>query len=70
LRRLEASENEDSYKILVSIYSHHDNIISPQTSSRVPGATNVEFFGIGHVALGLSPAVQSRVIAEIRNASM
>jgi triacylglycerol esterase/lipase EstA (alpha/beta hydrolase family) len=69
LRRLAASENEGTYRILVSIYSHHDNIISPQTSSHVPGATNIEFFGIGHVALGFNPAVQARVIEEIRTAS-
>lgn len=69
LRRLAASENKDVYKILVSIYTHHDNIISPQTSSCLPGATNIEFFGIGHVALAFNPAVQARVIAEIREAS-
>jgi triacylglycerol lipase len=69
LRRLAASENEDVYRILVSIYSHHDNIISPQTSSRIPGAANIELFGIGHVALAVNPAVQARVIEEIRAAS-
>jgi triacylglycerol lipase len=69
LRRLAASENKDDYKILVSIYSHHDNIISPQTSSFLPGAANIEFFGIGHVALAFNPAVQARVVAEIREAS-
>jgi pimeloyl-ACP methyl ester carboxylesterase len=69
LRRLAESENQELYKILVSLYSHHDNIISPQTSSHVPGASNIEFFGIGHVALAFHPAVQARVIAEIRTAS-
>jgi triacylglycerol esterase/lipase EstA (alpha/beta hydrolase family) len=70
LRRLAESEDQKLYKILVSLYSHHDNIISPQTSSHVPGATNIEFFGIGHVALAFHPAVQARVIAEIRNTSI
>jgi triacylglycerol esterase/lipase EstA (alpha/beta hydrolase family) len=69
LRRLAEGENEDIRHMLVSIYSLHDNIISPQTSSRVPGATNIEFFGIGHVALAFDPAVQARVIAEIQEAS-
>jgi pimeloyl-ACP methyl ester carboxylesterase len=69
LRRLAAREDEHVYKLLVSIYSHHDNIVAPQTSSRLPGAANIEYFGIGHVALAFHPAIQARVIAEIRNAS-
>lgn len=69
IRQLEESENLNVYKLLVSIYSHHDNIISPQTSSHVPGATNIEFSGIGHVALALHPAIQAKVISEIHEAS-
>jgi pimeloyl-ACP methyl ester carboxylesterase len=69
LMLLAASENAEVYKILVSIYSHHDNIIAPQTSSYLPGATNIEFFGIGHVALAFHPAIQACVIAEIHAAS-
>jgi triacylglycerol lipase len=69
LRSLAASENKGDYKILVSIFTHHDNIISPQTSPFLPGAINIEFFGVGHVALAFNPAVQARVIEEIRSAS-
>lgn len=69
IRQLEQGENTDVYRLLVSIYSHHDNIISPQTSSHVYGATNIEFSGIGHVALALHPAVQARVISQIHEAS-
>jgi hypothetical protein len=69
LRQLDAGETADDRKLLVSIFSHHDNIISPQTSSFLPGATNIEFHGVGHVALAFSPRVQARVIAEIREAS-
>jgi hypothetical protein len=69
LRRLAASETPDIYKLVVSIYTHHDNIISPQTSSCLPGADNVEFFGVGHVALAFSPSVQARVVEEIRKVS-
>lgn len=69
LRELAAGENQDTYARFASIYSHHDNIIAPQTSSRLPGATNIEVYGIGHVALSSDPAVQANVIAEIRNAS-
>jgi len=51
--------------LFVSIFSHQDNIVSPQLSSRLPGACNIEFNGIGHVALGLHPRVQQEVIAAI-----
>jgi pimeloyl-ACP methyl ester carboxylesterase len=52
---------------IVSIYSHHDNIIAPQTSSHLDGARNIAYAGIGHVALALHPLIRARVIAEIRN---
>lgn len=63
----ELAENETSEVrgLFVSIYSHHDNIVSPQTSSDLRGAKNVEFHGIGHVALALHPAVQAKVIEEV-----
>lgn len=69
LRKLAAGENPSIRRLFVSIYSHHDNIISPQTSSHFPGAKNIEFHAIGHVALALHPLVQSQVIREIRETS-
>lgn len=54
--------------LFVSIFSHQDNIVAPQLSSQLPGAVNIEFNGIGHVALGLHPRVQQEVIAAIRSA--
>ncbi len=68
LRDLAARESRQRYRLFVSIYSHHDNIIAPQTSSHLPGARNIELHGIGHVALGLNPRVQQIVIEEIRAA--
>jgi pimeloyl-ACP methyl ester carboxylesterase len=65
LQQLAARENPASYTLFTSIYSHHDNIISPQTSSYLPGARNIELHGIGHVALGLNARVQQIVIDEI-----
>lgn len=55
--------------LFVSIFSHQDNIVSPQLSSQLPGACNIEFNGIGHVALGLHPRVQQEVIDAIRSAA-
>ena len=70
LRALKAAEDPAAYRLFVSIYSHHDNIISPQTSSHLPGAKNIELHAIGHVALALDPEVQAQVIREVRDASM
>ncbi|MGF6275453.1 triacylglycerol esterase/lipase EstA (alpha/beta hydrolase family) [Massilia sp. UYP11] len=50
---------------IVSIYSHHDNIIAPQTSSELPGARNLALGGVGHVALGRNPRVLAMVMGEI-----
>ena len=66
LARLAGEEDPAARALFVSIYSHQDNIVSPQLSSCLPGAVNIEFNGIGHVALGLHPAVQREVIAAIR----
>jgi pimeloyl-ACP methyl ester carboxylesterase len=55
--------------LFVSIFSHQDNIVSPQLSSHLPGARNIAFNGIGHVALGLHPRVQQEVIAAILSAA-
>lgn len=69
LRQLAAGEDPAIYRMFVSIYSHHDNIISPQTSSHLPGAKNIEFHAIGHVALAYDPLIQAQVIREIRATS-
>jgi triacylglycerol esterase/lipase EstA (alpha/beta hydrolase family) len=36
---------------IVSLWSWHDSMVAPQTSSRLAGAENIELFGIGHNAL-------------------
>jgi triacylglycerol lipase len=69
LRRLNDEEDAAARARIVSIYSHHDNIVAPQTSSHLEGARNIEYQGIGHVALARHPLIHARVIAEIRNAS-
>ncbi|MDQ9170212.1 alpha/beta fold hydrolase [Oxalobacteraceae bacterium R-40] len=69
LEELEASEDTAIRSLFVSIYSHHDNIISPQTSSHLAGAENIELAGIGHVSLAMNPEVQKIVIAQIKLAS-
>lgn len=68
LRRLAGSESADTYRLFVSIYTHHDNIVSPQTSSHLPGARNIAVHGIGHVALVPAPQVQELVVREVLEA--
>ncbi len=50
---------------VVSIWSWHDSMVAPQTSSVLDGAENVALAGIAHNALLRDPGVQQRVAAEI-----
>lgn len=65
LRQLAEKESPAHYALFVNIYSHHDNIVSPQTSSYLSGARNLAVSGIGHVALAFHPTTQAMVMAEI-----
>jgi triacylglycerol esterase/lipase EstA (alpha/beta hydrolase family) len=60
-----ASEAADVPSLVTSIFSHHDNIVSPQTSSVLAAARTVAFGGIGHVALGSHPRVLAAVLHEL-----
>jgi pimeloyl-ACP methyl ester carboxylesterase len=65
LRALALSEDAATRALITSLYTHHDNIVSPRVSSRLEGARNLEFGGIGHVALGRHPRVLAAVMAEL-----
>jgi triacylglycerol esterase/lipase EstA (alpha/beta hydrolase family) len=65
LAALAASEQPATRALIVSLWSHHDNIVAPQDSARLPGARNVELAGIGHVALGSHPDAMRFVLDEI-----
>lgn len=65
LRELAAAEDDATRALITSFYTHHDNIVAPQTSSVLPGARCIEFGGIGHVALGRNPRVLQRLMQEI-----
>jgi triacylglycerol esterase/lipase EstA (alpha/beta hydrolase family) len=69
LRRLAAGENAAARALVTSLYTHHDNIVAPQTSSILPGARNIGFGGIGHVALGRNARILACVMQEIRTMS-
>jgi triacylglycerol esterase/lipase EstA (alpha/beta hydrolase family) len=65
LRTLAAGETPAMRALVTSIYTHHDNIVAPQTSSVLPGARNVAFGGVGHVALGSNPRVLAALLREL-----
>jgi hypothetical protein len=69
LSELAKTEGQAVRARFVSLYSHHDNIVAPQTSAHLPGATNIEFHGIGHVNLASNPQIQACVLEQIHLAS-
>lgn len=69
LAALAASEANTQRKLFSSIYSVHDNIVAPQDSSDLPGARNLAFGAIGHVALGRHPQILDCTLQEIAAAA-
>lgn len=65
LARLDAGETPAARALITSLYSHHDNIVAPQASACLPGARNIAFGGIGHVALASDARVLHQLLAEI-----
>lgn len=65
LRSLAGEEDTATRALVTSIYSHHDNIVAPQTSSHLAGARNIALGGVGHVALGSNPHVLSCIMHEL-----
>ena len=65
LAQLVASEAPETRALITSIYSHHDNIVVPQCSAHLPGARNIAFGAIGHVALASDARVLHQLLAEI-----
>ncbi|HEY1327061.1 MAG TPA: alpha/beta fold hydrolase [Casimicrobiaceae bacterium] len=53
---------------IVSIWSRHDSMVAPQTSSELPGAKNIALTGIGHNALLHDAGVFDLVLEEYRRA--
>lgn len=58
----------DDLPPIVSLWSWHDSMVAPQTSSRVEFGENVELAGIGHTALLRDREVFDRVVEEIDRA--
>ncbi|QJE02984.1 alpha/beta fold hydrolase [Massilia forsythiae] len=69
LRALAASETPATRARITSIWTHHDNMVAPQASSVLAGARNIEFGGVGHVALGSDARVLAEVLRELAASS-
>ena len=65
LRELAQSEAVETRALFTSLYTHHDNIVAPQTSCQLPGARNIAFGGVGHVAMGRNRRVLARLMDEL-----
>lgn len=65
LRALAEAETPQTRSLITSLYTHHDNIVAPQTSSVLPGAHNIAFGGVGHVAMGRNRRVLDRLMQEL-----
>lgn len=65
LRTLAGQEGDATRSLVTSIYSHHDNIVAPQTSSHLSGARNIALGGVGHVALGANKQVLLCIMHEL-----
>lgn len=53
---------------VVSLWSWHDSMVTPQTSSRLDWAENIVISGVAHNALLGDPGVQRHVASEIKEA--
>jgi len=61
LSALNATESEPSTVPVISIYSAHDNIVSPQSSAKLIHAENFFLSGVGHVAMLFSRDVANLI---------
>lgn len=66
LRTLNESEALSTAVPFTSIYSLHDNLVAPQTSSVLPYAHNRVVAGVGHLSMAFSKKFQKLVYEEIR----
>ena len=64
LARLNAAPRDPALRF-VSLWSWHDSMVAPQTSSELPGAIDVPLIGIGHNALLGDAQVFAYALAEI-----
>jgi pimeloyl-ACP methyl ester carboxylesterase len=65
LAALATAESAGVAAPLLSIYSHHDDFVTPQSGAAHPHGRNIPLAGIGHVAMHFSRTVRGLVLREI-----
>jgi len=71
LRALERAEAQSPPAVeALSIWSPHDNLVSPQDTSRLPWARNIPVPGRGHVDILASNRLATIVLKELREAGV
>lgn len=65
LRELEATPIPAGVR-MISIYSHHDNLVVPSESAHLPGVDNIELEWLGHTSLLLHEESMSAVVSSLR----
>ena len=70
LTELARAENGHAPCATTSIYSPHDNLVSPQDTSRLAWARNIALPGLGHIAILSSPRTRDVLLAELREAGV
>jgi triacylglycerol lipase len=65
LQQLAADEPTDRLKRFTVIRTWQDNIVAPQGDQSLPGATTIDFAGMGHVGLVYNREVAKAVIAAL-----
>lgn len=59
--------NEETSSVpVISVFSHQDNIVVPQDSAALAGATIVSLSGMGHISMPFSRHIREIALAEIQ----
>jgi pimeloyl-ACP methyl ester carboxylesterase len=53
--------------LVVSIYTTHDNLVSPYTSSELPGAKSIALAGVNHIAILADPRLHAVLKEQLTN---
>ncbi|MEE4379084.1 MAG: alpha/beta fold hydrolase [Candidatus Competibacteraceae bacterium] len=67
LAELNADEDRNAPVPMVSIYSDHDELVTPQTSARLryTNSRNISVMGVGHLAMAFEPSLHTVVFEQL-----
>lgn len=65
LNELNMEEEHPAAVPITSLFSYHDNIVSPQDSPMLKHAENIGFAGIGHLGMSFSKEFQQKLVEKL-----